>query len=199
MTNQAQATMTETRREGAPRPKMSRVWYLVAALIAILGLAGGIALGLNNYQDSQRQLDNLARVSIPGTLTVRIPQPTERIIYYEGSDSTRLADLAITVTDPNGTDVSVSRYEGDLVYETLDLTTGRAVSTFDAQVPGRYTVAVSGAETGQLTVGGNYAHQTLPGVLTGLGIAGLSLAAGFILWLVTFINRHQTNTRRTRS
>lgn len=199
MTNQAQATMTEHRRDAAPRPKMGRVWYLVAALIALFGLVGGIALGLNNYQDSQRQLDNLARVSVPGTLTVRIQQPTERIIYYEGSDSTRLADLAITATDPNGTDVSVSRYEGDLVYETLDLTTGRAVSTFDAQVPGRYTVTVVGVDSGRLTVGGNYAHQTLPGVLTGLGIAGLSIAAGFLLWLVTFINRRPTVSRREPS
>ena len=199
MTSQPHATITRHGADTTPARKLGSAWYLVAALVAVVGLIGGLAYGFNSYQDSQRQLDNLARVSIPGTLTVSIPQPTGRVLYYEGSDSTSLADLAITVTDPTGTDVSVARYEGDLVYETLDLTTGRAVSTFDAQVPGRYTVAVAGAGTGQLTVGGNYAEQALPGVLTGLGIAGLSIAAGFLIWLLTFISRHRTVSRREPS
>jgi hypothetical protein len=199
MTSQPQATITRPGTDTTPARKPGKARYLLAAVIAILGVVGGLAYGLNSYQDSQRQLDNLARVSIPGTLTVTISHPTGRVLYYEGSDSTNLADLAITVTDPTGSDVSTSRYEGDLVYETLDLTTGRAVPTFDAKAPGQYTIAVTGADTGQLTVGGNYAHQALPGVITGLGIAAVSIAAGFLTWLLTYINRHRTVSRNEPS
>ena len=36
--------------------------------------------------------------------------------------------------------------------------------------------------------------RALPGALTGLGIAGLALIAGFVLWLTTFINRSNRRT-----
>jgi hypothetical protein len=199
MTGHAHSTITRPQTGAAPARKRGKAWYLVAAVIAILGVIGGIAYGVNSYRDSQHQLDNLARVSIPGTLTVTITHPTGRVLYYEGDGSTRLADLDITVTGPTGTAVSAPRYEGDLVYETLDLTRGRAVGTFQAPTPGQYTVTVAGVDSGQLTVGGNYAHQTLPGVLVGLGIAGLSMAAGLLVWLLTFINRHHTVSRREPS
>jgi len=42
---------------------------------------------------------------------------------------------------------------------------------------------VSGVDTGQITVGQSYSRLALPGILVGLGIAGLSLVAGFVLWL----------------
>jgi hypothetical protein len=199
MTSPAHATITRPEPGATPARKRGKVWYLVAAVIALVGVIGGIAYGVNSYRDSQRQLDNLARVSVPGTLTLTITHPTGRVLYYEGSNSTRLADLDITVTGPRGTAMNVSPYKGDLVYETLDLTQGRAVATFQARTPGQYTVTVAGVDSGQLTVGDNYAHQTLPGVLVGLGIAGLSMAAGSLVWLLTFINRHHTLSRREPS
>ena len=45
-------------------------------------------------------------------------------------------------------------------------------------------VEVSGFETGQITVGESYSRLALPGVLAGLAIAGFSLVAGLVLWLV---------------
>jgi hypothetical protein len=69
--------------------------------------------------------------------------------------------------------------------------------------PARWVVAGTGTapyglrtSPAQSTSSGNYAHQALPGVLTGLGVAGLSIVAGFLTWLLTFINRHRTVSRR---
>ena len=81
-----------------------------------------------------------------------------------------------------------------MIYEDLDGTHGRAVATFNANRAGTYVVEVSGVDTGQLTVGDSVAGRALPGALTGLGIAGLALIAGFVLWLTTFINRSNRRT-----
>ena len=101
----------------------------------------------------------------------------------------RFDDLAIAVADPRGAPVDVEPYEGEMIYETLDLTQGRAVATFDAPRAGTYYVAVSGVDAGQLTVGDSFAGRALPDVLTGLGIAVLGVVVGLALWLVTFIKR----------
>jgi hypothetical protein len=61
---------------------------------------------------------------------------------------------------------------------------GRAIASFDAGQVGAYLVEVSGFETGQITVGESYSRLALPGVLAGLAIAGFSLVAGLVLWLV---------------
>ena len=173
-------------------PSTSRYW--LAAAIAIVGLVAGVAFGVMSYRDSQARIDDFDRVSIPGTMTVQLDEATGRVMYYEGSDTIRFNELTIAVTDPAGTPVDVSPYEGEMIYETVDSTQGRAVATFDASEPGTYQIAVSGVESGQIVVGESFSGRALPGVLAGLAIAGLSVTASFILWLSTFIMRSQRTT-----
>ena len=173
-------------------PSTSRYW--LAAAIAIVGLVAGVAVGVMSYRDSQARIDDFDRMSIPGTMTVQLDEATGRVMYYEGSDTIRFNELTIAVTDPAGTPVDVSPYEGEMIYDTGDLTQGRAVATFDASEPGTYEIAVSGVDSGQLVVGESFSSRALPGVLAGLAIAGLSVIAGFVLWLLTFIMRSQRTT-----
>jgi hypothetical protein len=91
-------------------------------------------------------------------------------MYYEGGDTIRFNELTIAVTDPAGSPVDVSQYEGEMIYETGDLTQGRAVATFDASERGSYKIAVSGVDSGQLVVGESFSGRALPGVLAGLAI-----------------------------
>jgi hypothetical protein len=116
-------------------------------------------------------------------------------------DTIRFNELSIAVTDPAGTPVDVSPYDGEVIYEAVDSTEGRAVATFDAPEPGTHEIAVSGIDNGQLVVGESISGRALPGVLAGLAIAGLSVTAGFVLWLLTFIKRSQRsiNDRDTTS
>lgn len=173
-------------------PSTSRYW--LAALIAIVGLVAGVAFGVMSYRDAQARIDDFDRMSIPGTMTVQLDKATGRVMYYEGSNTIRLNELTIAVTDPAGTPVDVSPYDGEMIYETVDSTQGRAVATFDASEPGTYQIAVSGVDSGQLVVGESFSSRALPGVLAGLAIAGLSVTAGFVLWLLTFIKRSQRTT-----
>ncbi len=101
----------------------------------------------------------------------------------------RFDDLTIAVRDPAGSPVDVAPYRGELIYEKVDLTQGRAVATFDAQRAGIYEIQVSGVSIGRLVVGDSYARRALPGVVSGLAIAAVSVVAGLVLWLVTFDRR----------
>jgi hypothetical protein len=194
MSTIVQPTLTTPTTATRPARRTSTTGYWLAGMIAVVGLVVGVTLGLTSYRDAQRHIDTFDRVAIPGMITVRVDEPAGRVVYYEGDDTVRFDDLTIRVTATDGTAVDVSRYEGELIYETLDGTKGRAVASFTAERPGAYTVDVSGVETGHLTVGDSFSRRALPGVLTALGIAATSVIAGLVLWLITFINR--SNQRR---
>jgi hypothetical protein len=91
--------------------------------------------------------------------------------------------------DPAGAAVAVASYQGELIYERTDLTLGRAIASFEASQTGAYEIEVSGVGTGQITVGESFSRLALPGVLVGLAIAGLSMVAGFVLWLFGIVRR----------
>ena len=179
---------------GRSAPSASTFRYWLAGVIAVVGLVSGVALGLSSYRDWQRHIETFDRVTVPGAMTVQLDEGDGRVLYYEGDLNIRFDDLTIIVTDPAGSSVDVKQYEGAMIYEDLDGTHGRAVATFNANRAGTYVVEVSGVDTGQLTVGDSVGRRALPGALTGLGIAGLALIAGFVLWLTTFINRSNRRT-----
>jgi hypothetical protein len=95
----------------------------------------------------------------------------------------------VSIADPAGVTVAVAPFEGELIYETTDLTQGRALASFDAAQSGAYEIEVTGIDTGQVTVGESFSRLALPGILAGLAIAGLSLVAGFALWLYSMLRR----------
>jgi hypothetical protein len=176
----------------SPQRRVAPRGYWLAAIVAVPGVVGGLALGFANYRDSQRDLDRLDRTSVPGAMPVTVTAPADRVVYDEGSNEVTHDDLTITVTGPTGDDVVIRPYVGDLVYEKVDLTKGRAVATFHAEQAGNYLVQVTEVDGGQLTVGDSFARHALPGVLTGLGLASFSLIVGMTLWLITLT---RTNRR----
>jgi hypothetical protein len=111
-----------------------------------------------------------------------------QVVYFEGDESV-IDNLVVAVADSNGTAVAVEPYEAELIYETTDLTLGRAIASFDAEQTGAFDVEVSGTDSGQFTVGESVARLALPGVLAGLALAGLSVVAGFSLWLYSILRR----------
>jgi hypothetical protein len=149
----------------------------------------GLIFGITSYQNSQGEIDTFARMSVPGTATIQVDEPGQQVVYYEGDETVGSDDLVIGIIDPAGATVAVAPYESDLIYETTDLTLGRAIASFDAAQIGPYEIEVSGVDTGQITVGESFSRLALPGVLVGLAIAGLSLVAGFVLWLSAIVRR----------
>lgn len=171
------------------RGRRSRSWLWPGIGVAVVGLGAGLVLGITSYQDSQREIDTFVRMSVPGTATVQVEEPGQQVVYYEGDQSVGLDGLVVGVADPAGSTVAVAPFEGELIYETTDLTLGRAIASFDATRNGAYEIEVTGIDAGQVTVGESYSRLALPGVLAGLVIAGLSLAAGFVLCMYSLLRR----------
>lgn len=171
------------------RSRSSRSWFWPGVGIAAVGLVAGLVIGISSYQNSQQQVDAFARSSVPGMVTLQVDEPGQQIVYYEGDLSVGLEDLVLDITDPAGATVAPAPYGGELIYETTNLTVGRAIATFRAAQIGAYEIEVSGIDTGQVTVGESFARLALPGILAGLAIAAVSLVAGLVLWLVTALRR----------
>ena len=169
--------------------RTSRSWLWPGVGIAVVGLIAGLVLGLTSYQDSQREIDTFARMTVPGTMTVQVDQPDQQVVYYEGVEGVGVDELAVSITDKAGSAVALAPYEGELIYDTTDLTLGRAIASFDATQIGAYQIEVTGIDTGQITVGQSVARFALPGVIGGLAIAGFSLLAGFAIWLYSILKR----------
>jgi murein endopeptidase len=146
-------------------------------------------LGITSYQDSQQRIDTFARISVPGTVTMQVDEPGQQVVYYEGDRSVGLDDMVVSVVEPLGSTVAIAPYEGELIYETTDLTLGRAIASFDAAQIGDYEIEVTGIDTGHVTVGESFSRLALPGVLAGLAVAGFSFVAGCVLWLFSILRR----------
>jgi hypothetical protein len=189
MTIDTQPSITTSRPPSGNYNRSSRSWFGRGVVIAVVGLIAGLFLGITSYQDSQQKIDTFARTSVPGTVTVQVGEPGQQVVYYEGDQIDSIDDLVVSIADPAGDTVGVAPFEGELIYETTDLTLGRAVATFDAAQIGAYEIEVNGIDTGQVTVGESFSRLALPGVLAGLAVAGLSLVAGFVLWLYSILRR----------
>jgi hypothetical protein len=189
MRTATQPTITTSRPPSDTYNRSSRSWFGRGVAIAVVGLIAGLFLGITSYQDSQQKIDTFARTSVPGTVTVQVGEPGQRVVYYEGDQIVGIDDLVVAIVDQAGATVGVAPFEGELIYETTDLTLGRAIATFDAAQIGAYEIAIYGIDTGQVTVGESFSRLALPGVLAGLAVAGLSLLAGFVLWLYSILRR----------
>jgi hypothetical protein len=171
--------------------RSSRSWLWPGVGIAVVGLVAGLVLGVTSYQDSQREIDKFARMTVPGTMTVQVDEPDRQVVYYEGVEGVGVDEMVVSITDRAGFPVALASYEGELVYETTNLTLGRAIASFDATQMGAYEIEVTGIDTGEITVGESVARLALPGVLGGLAIAGFSLLAGFAIWLYSILKPQQ--------
>jgi hypothetical protein len=176
------------------RPSSSgRHWS--AGAIAIIGLTIGITTSRNFHS----HVDSFERASIPGIVAVQVDEPTTRVIYYEGDYTVRYDNLTIAVTNPAGTPVRVARHDGEAILDTLGLTRGRPMATFNATSPGTYQIALSGVDTGQFAVGDTLWHRTAPETLARIVLGGLSIAAAFALWHLTLIRRRPASATRERT
>ena len=188
MSTDTQPTIATSPPPSGTHDRASRSWFWPGIGVATVGLVAGLTLGITSYQDSQQEIDGFARMLVPGTVIVQVDEPGPQVVYYEGEESV-IGNLVVTVANPDGAAVAIAPYEAELIYETPDLTLGRAIASFDAEQIGAYDVGVRGTDSGQITVGDSVARLALPGVLAGLAIAGLSLVAGFSLWLVSILRR----------
>ncbi|MDT0164924.1 hypothetical protein Q9R32_05080 [Actinotalea sp. AC32] len=174
----------------SPRSRARRRGYLLAAAIAVVGLVGagtwaGTALIAEAYRPA-----TFERTAVPGTGTVTLAGGDVRVVYAEGT-ATPPTPEQVHVTAPDGADVPLRPYRGELEYDVPDGTgvggpdgapgrLGVAVASFTAPEPGSYEVG-SASGSGTLAVGPDLAPGALRAVTLPAGLGLLALLGGLAL------------------
>ena len=167
----------------------SALGYVVAGLLALAAIAGGILLivfGIRSYIDKVEGFD---RFTAPGSEEVDLGEGGHSI-YFERpglDDVDPLPPVSVSVTAPDGDLVPLDRYDADVSYEVSGHD-GRGVFTFDADVPGRYLVRADGSG-GVVAVGRGIGARFAGSVVAGVGLLLLAPLLGAILAVVTFLRR----------
>ena len=177
------------------RPGSSKAGYWVAAVVAALGLAAAIALGVLGTLRTLDRPDAFARAAIPGALTVTGAAASRQVVYYEGDLRPGRRRLDIRVTGPQGAAVPVSAYRGDLEYDHQGRV-AKAIASFATHTSGRYRVTTSeAAEPGaKLAVGLDLASEMKSTVLWAAVIALGGLLAATAIAAATRRRRAGTTT-----
>jgi hypothetical protein len=140
-------------------------------------------------------VNGFQRMTVPGTATVHVSQPTTQVLYYESTGAApSLAQLGIYVTGPAGNAVSVIRYSGDLRYDVPPLDpgrTGKAIASFDATAAGNYTISArTGIGTGgTIAVGTDLLWDSAPHIAGIIAVFLVGTGAGLALIIITAVRR----------
>lgn len=162
---------------GAPRSTGPRRAYLLAGLIALVGLLGAGAWASLALLAEVHRPAGFERIATPGEGQVQLDEKATRVVFAERAGS--LEPSQITVTGPDGVAIPLQPYRGDLRYDVpgSDSAVGTAVATFTAPTAGTYRVG-SATFDGTLAVGPDLAAGTVR-ALTWPSLAGLvALAVG---------------------
>ena len=185
-------TMTRTERPSIRRPLppppaavgRGRKNRWMGGLVVLLGFGLATWWGAATYLGMVDDLAGLRRVQIPSARVVVLDAGTQ-ILSVESGRLATFSDLRFAVVGPDGADVPVDPYEGDLRYDVPDQPgrVGRAVAMFETGTPGRYTVRVDGrAATGAiLAIGEDASRAALPQILGAMALMAASLIGGAIL------------------
>jgi hypothetical protein len=182
----------------------SRAWYVVAALVFVIGLA---AFGTFLFLRLRGLDEGIESFVVPGSAEVTIDEPGRQTIYRETNTavegryygSSDLTGLEVVVTDPRGDVLDLDPSTMSETY-TIGSRQGVAIFKFDADAPGTYRVvaAYPGGGTGNegvLAVGEPIVADILITVLGGLAIAGGAVVVALAIAVVTFVRRYRVKRR----
>jgi hypothetical protein len=184
------------RPAGTPHRPSSLGYWIGGALIAAacIGAVIWAVLAFFGYTD---QVNSFQRMTVPGTATVHITQPATRVLYYESTGpAPSLAQLGLHVPGPAGNAVTVTPYSGDLRYDVPPVNptrTGKAIASFDATVPGNYTISAStGTGTGTsgtIAIGSDLLWDAAPHIIGIIAVFLAGTGAGLTLIIITAVRR----------
>jgi hypothetical protein len=171
--------------------------YVLAGLLAIAGIAAGIALivsGIRTYVD---KVEGFERFEAPGRRAVTLSEEGGYSIYLERpglDDDDPFPPISVTVTDPEGEAVELDRYDTDVSY-SVSGHDGRGAWTFDADDEGTYQVRADGSG-GEVAVGRGIGARFAGAVVAGVGMLLLAPVLGAIVALITFLRRSKAKRAR---
>jgi hypothetical protein len=180
-----------------PPPKVPTIaGYLIAGCLVIAGISVGVGLivsGIRTYVD---KVEGFQRFEAPGSLAVNLAEGGHSI-YFERpglDDDDPFPPISVSVTDPEGDEVDLDRYDTDVSY-SVSGHDGRGAWTFDADDPGTYQVRADGSG-GEVAVGRGIGARFAGSVVAGVGLLLLAPVLGAIVALVTFLRRSKAKRAR---
>ena len=195
MSASTRAPVTTSRANPSRRP------YVLAALIAVIGVAAATVWLATALVDQVQRPADFARADVPGSVSVTLSQTGPHLVYVEVPRDDAVPRLVddLSVTDPAGDRVDVREYRLALQYDLADGHLATAVASFDAERTGTYVVTADGVRAvpagTRIAVGDDLApallRAVLPPLLTGL----IRLAAALTLALGT-LSRHTLGAHR---
>lgn len=175
----------------------SKWWFVAAGLIAVVGIVLAVVwfvVGMMRFFDT---IDEFQRVEVPGTSDVVLDDPGGYSVYHEyrgasGDDGFgRFApEPSVTITDPSGDEVPLEPYTSEVSYDGSGHE-GVALSTFDAEEAGTYTVEAEGDAGTEVAIGPGIGSGLVATIVGGFVIGGAGVLVGGIMAIVVGVRRSQ--------
>jgi hypothetical protein len=189
------------------RPKLrpSAAWYWIGGVLIALGVIGFLVVLSIWFVRASDAVDKFARVIVPpegAQADLQFKKAGEYTLYYEyrskvdgqsvnNSAHDPPSQLAVTVTDANGTDIPVKPYTNDFSVSVNDKL-GPAFGKVNIPAPGTYTMKVTSDATAPfvIAIGKGVLQSIWPWwILGALAILVLGLALGLFSIISTAVKR----------
>lgn len=193
----------QARRPTVERPAPGRIWYAVAVLAVLAGLAAG---AYRIYSNIDELTKGMVQVVVPGEADLALEPGSYTIFHeyessidgriYSGTDVTGL--LVRIVPVDGGAPIKLEQPAVTSSY-TLSGRSGRSVLIFEVTEPGDYRL-IAGYPEGEenseavLAVGQGMTGGILSLVFGALAFASLGIAAGVAIALPTYRRRRAART-----
>lgn len=175
----------------------SRAGYWIGGGIIAAGILGALLCGGLAYTAFIHRVDGFQRVPLTGTEVLHL-DPGGYVVYYEGLGVPGNVPATTVVVTPSGglQPLDISRYGGPdgRSYLTYGVHghAGEAIATFTIPDPGGdYRLTSAAVGLGGLAVGRSIGPQLAFGILGALASAGVGLAIGLLLIILTAVKRRK--------
>lgn len=171
------------------RPAKS--WFVVAALLAVGGVAIAIAIFVRGIIDYADRIEDFQRSSLPAEMDVEITDTGGYSIYheYDGADDYGWSsDPDVTITDPSGDEVDLDWYDGSITYSASGHE-GEGLVTFHADQTGTYHVSASGEPGDGIAVGRGLGRGLVGAIAGSIAIGLLAVIGGTVMAIVVGVKR----------
>jgi hypothetical protein len=181
----------------APRPlRPGRIWYLVALLVFVAGVAW-LIIGLLSIGS---QVNSFPRVPIPRGGQVSLSQSGGYVVYYEGpgaqSGNVPSVNVRVIPASAGASVRSLTPYTASVTYG-YGSHQGRAVLSLQVAQPGRFTVVTSG---GSVPAGADLAfgHSIIGGiagtVLLSVLLMLIGVAGGITVFVIRIVRKSRARS-----
>lgn len=168
--------------------------YLIGGAVAVVGVTLGLALIATAVVGFFQRIDDLQRISVPGTGEVRFDEAGGYSAYAESTDGTQpplVSSLTIEPVD-GGEPLALSSYRATVTYE-LGSRSGKGLVTFDVPRAGSYLVTAQGGG-GVVAVGPGLGRGFVGRLLAGILLAAVAFFVGGAVILTTLVRRRRATS-----